>query len=167
MQTYAPLVQSIDSNRSGVRGCNEPVLQDRSSDCCTRRHFGTSVSASLPVEALLTVAQSDSVKKGDSHILERHRNRPLNKGHVKDIVRYLETETKYFGSSDHAELRRKAPSFCLGRCGIRRPWISKPCVAVLPLNHQLSVTDGQHRHGGINRGDRSVVPSIKEQSRKE
>ena len=101
------------------------------------------ISASLPVEALLTVAQRDSVKKGDTNP-GTHRNRPLDKGHVKDIVRYLETEPKYLIPPIMLNSAEKLQVFAYDSAESRNG-ISKPCVAVLPLNHQLYVTDGQHR----------------------
>ena len=119
------------------------------------------ISASLPVEALLTVAQRDSTRKGDSNP-SVHRNRPLDKGHVKEIVRYLETEPKYLIPPIMLNSAERLQVFAYDSAESRNG-ISKPCVAVLPLNHQLYVTDGQHRLEALREAiDRD--PNMKEDS---
>ena len=119
------------------------------------------ISASLPVDALLSVAQRDSVKKGEGNPGD-HRNRPLDRGHVREIVSYLQTEPKYLIPPIMLNSAERLQVFAYDSAESRNG-ISKPCVAVLPLNHQLYVTDGQHRLEALREAIQQS-PEIKDDS---
>lgn len=95
------------------------------------------VSTSLPIKMLLAMARRDSVNKDDPSV---HRNRPLNTGHVKDIVEYIRNEPKYLMPPIMLNAAKPLQTFVYGKAGPTRP-----CVFVLPPDEYLYVTDGQHR----------------------
>lgn len=95
------------------------------------------VSTSLPIKMLLAMARRDSVNKDDP---AKHRNRPLNAGHVKDIVEYIRNEPKYLMPPIMLNAAKPLQTFVYGKAGATRP-----CVFVLPPDEYLYVTDGQHR----------------------
>ncbi len=96
------------------------------------------VSTSLPVRMLLSMAKRDSLTKKDDP--GAHRNRPLDTGHVKDIVEYILSEPKYLLPPIILNVANPLQIFAYGKSGGTRP-----CVFVLPPDEYLYVTDGQHR----------------------
>jgi DGQHR domain-containing protein len=97
------------------------------------------VSTSLPVKMLLAMAKRDSVKK-EKDDPGAHRNRPLNTGHVKEIMEYILNESKYLLPPIMLNVANPLQVFVYGKSGATRP-----CVFVLPPDEYLYVTDGQHR----------------------
>lgn len=96
------------------------------------------ITTSLPVRTLLAMARRDSTdRKGDPGA---HRNRPLDQGHVKEIVKYLRGEPKYLLPPIMLNAARPLQTFVYGSSGPTRP-----CIFVLPPDEYLYVTDGQHR----------------------
>jgi DNA sulfur modification protein DndB len=96
------------------------------------------ISTSLPIRMLLTMARRDSAHKKEDP--SAHRNRPLNTGHVRDIVAYLSNEPKYLVPPIMLNAAQPLQTYVYGRSAATRP-----CVFVLPPEEYLYVTDGQHR----------------------
>jgi len=96
------------------------------------------ISTSLPIRMLLAMARRDSAGKKDEPAT--HRNRPLNSGHVRDIVAYLSNVPKYLMPPIMLNAAQPLQTFVYGLSGATRP-----CVFVLPPDEYLYVTDGQHR----------------------
>lgn len=96
------------------------------------------ISTSLPIKMLLTIARRDSTDKKEDP--GAHRNRPLNTGHVREIVEYLCNEPHYLMPPIMLNAAQPLQTFAYGGSGTTRP-----CVFVLPPDEYLYVTDGQHR----------------------
>jgi len=96
------------------------------------------ISTSLPVKLLLTIAKRDSTGKKDDPT--KHRNRPLDQSHVREIAHYLTSEEKYLVPPVMLNAAQPLQVFAYQSTGATRP-----CVFVLPPDEYLFVTDGQHR----------------------
>jgi DGQHR domain-containing protein len=103
----------------------------------------------LPYKVLAKRVQIDSTPKrgGDP---QQHRNRPIEKTHVREIIDYLTTEEQYiFGN---IMLSASEP---LSIFAVRPPDIAvaesfpHSCYVVLSDAVELHVTDGQHRISAI------------------
>ena len=123
------------------------------------------ISTGLPVRMLLSLARTDSAtKKGNPAEV---RNRPLDNGHVREIINYLTTEEKYLVPPIMLNASQRLQVFAY-----RTPSETKPCVFVLPHDEYLYVTDGQHRLEALRQsvearsdlGDDSVGVTIIEES---
>lgn len=123
------------------------------------------ISTGLPVRMLLSLARTDSAtKKGDP---AEARNRPLDNGHVREIINYLTTEEKYLVPPIMLNASQRLQVFAY-----RTPSETKPCVFVLPHDEYLYVTDGQHRLEALRQsvearsdlGDDAVGVTIIEES---
>lgn len=84
------------------------------------------------------MARPDSAHKKDDPSI--HRNRPLDAGHVRDLVDYICSEPKYLMPPIILNAAQPLQTFAYSRSGATRP-----CVFVLPSEEYLYVTDGQHR----------------------
>ena len=87
---------------------------------------------------LLAMVRRDSTGRKEDPSL--HRNRPLDLGHVREIVDYLQNEPKYLLPPIMLNASSRLKIFAFGMGGPTRP-----CVFVLPPDEYLYVTDGQHR----------------------
>lgn len=96
------------------------------------------ICTSLPTKMLLAMVRRDSLGRKEDPSL--HRNRPLDQGHVREIVDYLQNEPKYLLPPIMLNASSQLQIFAFGARGPTRP-----CVFVLPPDEYLYVTDGQHR----------------------
>src|SRR5262245_29645528 len=103
----------------------------------------------FPYRVLSRRVKIDSTPKrgGDPH---QHRNRPIEKTHVREIIDYLTAEEQYIFGNIMLSASESLPIF-----GVRPPDIPIPdsfphfCYVVLSDAVELHVTDGQHRISAI------------------
>ena len=99
-----------------------------------RRFF----SSSVPLSLVIKIARIDSAKKKDDP--GQYHNRPLEPGHVKEIVRYLGGQEKFVLPPITLNTSKPMRVFT-----VKYPTPAKVGVFLLGLGDEFYVTDGQHR----------------------
>src|SRR5262249_33641903 len=109
-------------------------------------------STAMPFEDFVRIAQakSSAAKGADVEAVADTTNRPIDKGHVRSITKYLATAVKrherYIVPPATLNLRgaKGATLFT-----VEGQWSIKAAILALPSYARLDITDAQHRRAGI------------------